>query len=239
MSDTGLGVVVAAAASFGSRLSRAARSIGPITATVTIEERHQDDLDITDHPVEQGASISDHAYKRPAEVTIKCGWSNSPSIPGELLGPAAGILSRAPQLLGQLNEAASAGLTAISSQVNTGTGEGTSTVQDVYQRLLELQASAVPFDIYTGKRVYRSMLIKSISVETDKTTENALLATLICRQVIIVQTSVVTVGAAADRQASPGSTAPTQDSGTKQVVPVDPEANAPLKYLLAVSFPVN
>jgi hypothetical protein len=42
--------------------------------TVWVEERLDDTLVITDHPVEQGATISDHAYKRPAEVTLRLGW---------------------------------------------------------------------------------------------------------------------------------------------------------------------
>ena len=53
------------------------RSIGSFTANVTISERHNDELEITQHPVEQGASIADHAFKRPARVLIECGYSNS------------------------------------------------------------------------------------------------------------------------------------------------------------------
>lgn len=46
-------------------------------ADVTEREEHRDQLYITEHPVEVGASISDHAYKRPAEVQLRLGWSNS------------------------------------------------------------------------------------------------------------------------------------------------------------------
>ena len=66
------------------------RSLGPLTGYITMEEVHQDDLEITDHPIEQGASITDHAFKRPAEVTLKIGWSNSPRNPG-LLGGIRGL----------------------------------------------------------------------------------------------------------------------------------------------------
>jgi hypothetical protein len=51
------------------------RSIGGIVAQVTIEENASDDLTITEHPVEQGAPIADHAFKRPSSVTIRAGWS--------------------------------------------------------------------------------------------------------------------------------------------------------------------
>jgi hypothetical protein len=55
------------------------RSIGGIYPDVTIEEEHADQLVVTDHPVQGAssgnASISDHAYKLPAEVVITYGWS--------------------------------------------------------------------------------------------------------------------------------------------------------------------
>jgi hypothetical protein len=51
------------------------RSIGGIIAQVTIDETETDELMITEHPVEQGAAISDHAYKRPSRVTIRAGWA--------------------------------------------------------------------------------------------------------------------------------------------------------------------
>jgi hypothetical protein len=63
------------------------RSIGGIIPDVTIEEHHTDELTITDHPVEQGAAITDHSFVNPAQVTMRIGWSNSQSIiAGVLLG---------------------------------------------------------------------------------------------------------------------------------------------------------
>ena len=64
------------------------RAIGPqslggpagglfFVADVTEREEHHDQLFISEHPIEAGANISDHAYKRPAEVQLRLGWSNS------------------------------------------------------------------------------------------------------------------------------------------------------------------
>lgn len=53
------------------------RSIGGFTANITIEEDSTDELMITRHPVEQGADITDHAYKQPAELVVRAGWTNS------------------------------------------------------------------------------------------------------------------------------------------------------------------
>lgn len=51
------------------------RSIGGIVAQVTIQEQSSDELHITDHPVEQGSPISDHAFKQPVQLQINAGWS--------------------------------------------------------------------------------------------------------------------------------------------------------------------
>lgn len=53
------------------------RMIADIIPNVTIEEHHHDRVVITTHPVEQGAPISDHAFKEPVHVTMRLGWSNS------------------------------------------------------------------------------------------------------------------------------------------------------------------
>jgi hypothetical protein len=61
---------------------RPKRSIGGFTADVTIEEQHNDSAGITDHPVERGAAVSDHAYRNPAQLTVVVGWSNSSQAAG-------------------------------------------------------------------------------------------------------------------------------------------------------------
>lgn len=50
---------------------RPARNIGGIAANVTLEEISTDELTITQHPVQQGASITDHAFKNPTVVSIR------------------------------------------------------------------------------------------------------------------------------------------------------------------------
>lgn len=63
-------------ASFAPGLIRP-RNIGPFVCDITISERHRDEMVITQHPVEIGSVISDHAYKKPIRVLITVGFSNS------------------------------------------------------------------------------------------------------------------------------------------------------------------
>lgn len=60
------------------------RRLGPstnlIVPSVVISEKHSDTLEITEHPVEVGAAISDHAYKRPSEVVMEVGFAGGGSL---------------------------------------------------------------------------------------------------------------------------------------------------------------
>ncbi|WP_339053366.1 phage baseplate protein [Arsenophonus endosymbiont of Crataerina pallida] len=60
--------------------SQRSRKIGLLVPDVIISEKHHDTLEITEHPVELGAEIADHAYKRPAEVTMEVGFSSGGSL---------------------------------------------------------------------------------------------------------------------------------------------------------------
>jgi hypothetical protein len=60
----------------GTRSDAARRQIGNIkVAEVTVDESHDDTMTITEHPVDHGAAIADHAFVRPAEVRIRIGYS--------------------------------------------------------------------------------------------------------------------------------------------------------------------
>ncbi|HEI6987342.1 TPA: hypothetical protein SK300_002434 [Yersinia enterocolitica] len=56
------------------------RKIGVLVPSVIIAEKHQDALEITEHPVEVGAAVNDHAYKRAAEVTMEVGFAGGGSL---------------------------------------------------------------------------------------------------------------------------------------------------------------
>lgn len=55
------------------------RRLGPETSliipSVVISEKHHDALEITEHPVEVGAAVADHAYRRPSEVVMQVGFA--------------------------------------------------------------------------------------------------------------------------------------------------------------------
>lgn len=212
-----------------SILIRPKRSIGSIVAQVTLQEVHQDTLEITDHPVEMGAIISDHAFKRPAELVITCAWSNSPSGNGSNSLLSAGIgatvlgaqgANSATVLTGAIAGALGGAIDQTAAGVQALlTGNSPNQVKGIYQQLLQLQEERIPFDVLTGKRAYKNMLIRSLQVTTDRTSENALQVVATLRQVILVSTKPLTQSAPPEAQRFPQSTNPVANFGTKVLGP--------------------
>lgn len=50
---------------------RPQRRVGEFKASCTISENATDELEITKHPVQDGATISDHAYLKPSSLALK------------------------------------------------------------------------------------------------------------------------------------------------------------------------
>jgi len=76
-------------------ITTSARNIGGLIPNVVIEEVGSDVLRVTDHPVEVGAAISDHSFKMPVELTMRCMWSDST---GQYEGYAAEVYAALLQL---------------------------------------------------------------------------------------------------------------------------------------------
>lgn len=197
-----LGVALAALQyGYSSRVPKVQRQIGGLKGYVVYEEVHTDNLEITEHPIEQGASIADHAFKRPAELVLKLGWSNSPAN-GGLLGGVTGLLN------------------TVEIASSTLAGTAVDQVAEIYQQLLKLQADRIPFEVFTGKRAYENMLVKSLVVTTDKETENVLSVTATLRQVILVKTQLLSTSQApaANQKEAPSTAAPV-NLGNRQLAP--------------------
>lgn len=173
-------------------LQQRSRKIGTFIPDVVVSEKHSDDLEITEHPVEQPTRtgvgyISDHAFRRPAEVVMEVGFSGGGSVLDFVDTSAIDL---------------SLGLSP----------------KEVYQELLTLQRDRAPFDVITGKRIYNNMLIKTLEVITDKNSENVLRATLTLREVIITSTQTDSVASKANMSGGVETSA-VQNTGTKTTIP--------------------
>lgn len=143
------------------------RKIDTINVNVILNESTTDKLSITQHPVQMGAMISDHAFKEPTALTM--------------------------QILQSYNSTTS--LTAL------------------WKQFLDLQNSRIPFTVVTPKRTYANLLLASVSVTTDKSSENCLSVNLTFQEVIIVRTTTVSVPRS--KQKTPAKTGKTENAGHK------------------------
>jgi hypothetical protein len=214
-------------------LIKTPRAIGTIIPDVVIDERHSDRVTVTQHPVADNTPVADHAFRLPATLTMKVGFTNSNLVGSAVQGFTSG--GGFSNLSGGLSGAGSGIVGALTEQ----------RVKTVYERLLALQLSRVPFTVTTGKRTYPqtvsgvtvgndktankigSMVITEISVTTDHTTEYSLILEVHMTEVIRVTTTTTSQPATSD-QANPQKTASPQDTGTKDTKPAADNDDSPL-----------
>lgn len=171
------------------------RRIGLMVPSVVVSEKHTDMLEITEHPVERPTSagagfIADHAYRRPSEVVMEIGFAGGGS-------------------LVDFYDTRNIGLSTPLNSMGP---------KEVYAELLNMQQDKQLLDVTTGKRLYKNMLIRSLEVTTDRTTENVLSATVTLREVIITQTKSIKVADKADMKYGVNTSA-VINTGTKTPVP--------------------
>ncbi|WP_400257718.1 phage baseplate protein [Klebsiella pneumoniae] len=164
---------------------------------VVVSERHSDALEVTEHPVERPTSagtgfIADHAYRRPSEVVMEIGFAGG----GSLL---------------DFYDTAGIGLSTPLNNMGP---------KEVYAELLKMQQERQLLDVTTGKRLYTNMVIRSLDVTTERTSENVLMATVTLREIITSQTQTVSV-AAKENMKEGVNTSAVQNSGVKTPTPKD------------------
>ncbi|MGN4188685.1 phage baseplate protein [Burkholderia gladioli] len=173
------------------------KKIGTIAIQALVEEVYSDQLVVTESPIEDGAEIADHAYLRPRELVLKCGWSNSAY--EALLGSAVVSFD-------------STGANSMASS---------SYIDGVYSRLLQLQSNRERFDVVTTRRRYQNMLLTGLTVTVDPKTSAALMLTASLKQIFVVSTKATKLPPKAN-QANPAATAETINAGVKSAVPATP-----------------
>lgn len=156
---------------------RPSRKIGDISLQVVVNEQTTDTLTVTRQPVQQGASITDHAYMEPTAFSHSIYFNSGATT----LGISAG-----------------------------------KSLDQIYRELLNLQSSAIPFDIVTPKRIYHNMLMTTLTQTTDKLTENCLSIHASYQQIIIVPILATTVPRL--HQKNPASNGATQNGGAKSAL---------------------
>ncbi len=184
----------------------AVRKIDTIQGFITISESSTDTLQITKQPVQKGATISDHAFKEPTLLSMTIQFK-----PGILSGAETGgsLLDIGSQFVSGLASAAG-------DIIGAGKGSSASALGKIYKKLLDLQASRLPFTVTTPKRIYKNNLFASLGVTTDKKSENILAVLATFQEVIIVNVS--TNKTPRSVQKTPAITGAIEDAGNKSAL---------------------
>lgn len=158
-----------------------------------LRARHNQTLQITEHPVQDGANISDHAYLLPFRLTLDIGISDA---------------------MAQYTSASSTGANNTRYQKWNAGGSSSKSVS-AYQTLLNIQESRRFLTLTTRLATYGNMLIESVAPEESHETIASLRATVTFKQVFTGTVSTVEISA------RPNATDDTQQA-TVQPSPIPP-----------------
>lgn len=167
-----------------------------ILVDCTLNELHQYDAQVTEFEVEKGFNVTDHRFIRPVEFSMTGIISDTPSDPDiikEASTVGAGLIGNEAAVLTQT------AFDAIQATNNLISGDAVLTRQ-AFSKLLALYTgggvsvlddNVTPpgvFTIVTKYRVYKNMVVKSLSFPRDRTTGDALRFSASFKEIRIVET---------------------------------------------------
>lgn len=129
----------------------------------SISENHSSELELTDHPIEVGADVTDHMRLRPNTFAMSAIISNRPIVKDASTSP--GIRGGSP-----LERA-----------------------EDAYREMLRWQSDGLLLTVITTLRTYENTVLQSISPTRDASTGQILQAQLVFREILTAETRLVDV----------------------------------------------
>jgi len=152
---------------FGGKLRA---QVGIVQFDCSVDEKHNDECEVTDHPVEMGSDMSDHIRKRPSSIELHGLVTNTPIV---FLASSQAESPLQDSLLPP-------------NPLSSGTRVG-----DAYIELMRLMDDGETVDVVTSLREYKNMAITNMGVTRDKSTGNVLDATLVLREIAIASTLAI------------------------------------------------
>ncbi len=184
-----------------------------ITVDATLSEEHSTEVDVTEHPIEDGANVTDHI--RPQLKLLKIDGIISNTSLG-LTGPLADALGIASLATGvTLPTGAIGGVVDLIK-----TGGLLNRAQAAFQQLQELADRGQPIIIHTPLRDYASMAIKSLNIVRDPALGDGIRFLAVCREIRTVSSKTVT-------SLLPASAQPAKDLGSQSPAGASAKVSGP------------
>lgn len=139
--------------------------IGTVTLDCTVSESHADEVEITNHPVESGSTISDHIRKQPLVLELEGIITNTPVV-----------------FLASVQAESPVDLDFIPCRDRVSRG---------YEELRRIQDAGELVDVVTSLRNYSNMAIQSLGVKRDASSGNILSLSISLREVITANASTI------------------------------------------------
>ena len=139
--------------------------VGFVQFDCTLSERHSDEAEITEHPVELGANVSDHIRKLPASIELNGMVTNTPIV------FLASLFAESPVITDFLSKS--------------------DRVEAAYAELQRIMDDGELVDVVTSLRTYDNMAITGLIVDRDKETGNVLNCVVSLKELIIATTLAV------------------------------------------------
>ena len=150
-----------------------------VTFDATLQETQTFTSEVTEHPVEQGADITDHVRPKPIELRIQGIITETPLDDSLIMAAAKAVPG-----LGLL---ASSAFTLNSMLSNSGV------VRGAFNSLRAIRDSGQPITVSTKYRSYSSMVITELAFTRDQHTGDAMAISLSLREVLTVSSAVTTI----------------------------------------------
>ena len=144
--------------------------VGFVRFTAFLSEENRAELEVTDFPIESGASVADHAIFKPRELVINATASNTPM---QFFGGVGNIIDQA---------------TNIFSNFSTDWETVPTNARRQWQNLISLLYKRTLVNITTVMEVYENMMLVSVVSYSDDTTGGDLFVEMRFKEVIIVDT---------------------------------------------------
>jgi len=171
---------------YGKPLAPNGANLDVINVDATLSEVHSAEVELTSHPVETGADITDHARPKPREIRIDGFVTNAP-----LDDSLAGATVRALAGLGAGTQSAPAAL-GITATLNT-LQQGSNVVRDAFDKFQLLYQTAPLVMVFTPYRQYQNMVMVSFQANREQQNGDALKFSATFREVFFVSSQTVSV----------------------------------------------
>ena len=153
-------------------LDKGGKVLKHLPFNLLIDEDHTLNFRGSDHPLQNGSTISDHVHKEPAEVTINCLFTNHP--------------------IKKMSE-----VSEVTFKDDYATSEVKSTLTNKalenFDKVVALAKKREPVRLVTALQVYPKMIITSIKAPRDSKTGSAVKFTMTLREINIVQLKSVSL----------------------------------------------